>query len=248
VDTSNTVFTSVKIYCYLFHCTFSSLYSLPVFFSGERLNRKCILSFMLSFRFGRGVKTLGDLLKQARAGRVVNEEDIPPPVVTSTGKKDVQPFPLDSSSSPLPQHEEFPTSTHLTPLPPSDEVSAPPHPSEELPKPSRPAPPVPARPPPALAGPPLGVPLPGLVADSAGTSTVQSAELTEEDTMTLNMLKERQDLYKRAALQAKRAGNTNLAIQYIRTAKVSLLNVAAKYATLNYFKMSQLPIKYALLG
>lgn len=203
---------------------------------------------MLSFRFGRGVKTLGDLLKQARAGRVVNEEDIPPPVVTSTGKKDVQPFPLDSSSSPLPQHEEFPTSTHLTPLPPSDEVSAPPHPSEELPKPSRPAPPVPARPPPALAGPPLGVPLPGLVADSAGTSTVQSAELTEEDTMTLNMLKERQDLYKRAALQAKRAGNTNLAIQYIRTAKVSLLNVAAKYATLNYFKMSQLPIKYALLG
>jgi hypothetical protein len=51
--------------------------------------------------------------------------------------------------------------------------------------------------------------------------------MTAEDTMTLNMLKERQDLYKRAAVQAKRAGNNNLAIQYVRTAKVSLLNVAA---------------------
>jgi len=33
------------------------------------------------------------------------------------------------------------------------------------------------------------------------------------------MIKERQDLYKQAALQAKRAGNSNLAIQYVRTAK-----------------------------
>jgi len=73
----------------------------------------------------------------------------------------------------------------------------------------------------------LGVALPGLVADSAGTSTVTSVELTEEDMMTFNMLKERQDLYKQTALQAKRAGNSNLAIQYVRTAKVSLLNVAA---------------------
>ena len=211
----------------------------------------------MSFRFGRGIKTLGDLLKQARAGQIVKEEDIPPPVVTSAGKKYVQPFPLDSSSSPLPPPEELPTPTHLAPPPPSEELSTPSHASEELPKPSRlappvparppPAPPVPARPPRAPARPPLGVPLPGLVADSVGTSTVPSVELTGEDMMTLNMLKERQDLYKRAALQAKRAGNSNLAIQHVRTAKVSLLNVATKYASLNYFNMSQLPIKYALL-
>jgi hypothetical protein len=43
------------------------------------------------------------------------------------------------------------------------------------------------------------------------------------------MLKERQSQYKRAALQAKRAGNSNLAIQYVRTVKVLLINVKASY-------------------
>jgi len=208
------------MYFYLFH-------TFPLLFSGNRLARKSIPSFFLCFRFGRGVKTLSDLLKQARAGQVVKEEDIPPPVVTSAGKKYVQPSPPDPSSSPLPPSEELPTPTHLAPSPPSEELAKPSHTSEELPKPLRPAPPVPPRPPRSVARPPLGVPLPGLVADSSGASTVTSVELTAEDMMTHNMLKERQDLYKRAALQAKRAGNSNLAIQYVRTAKVSLLNVAA---------------------
>jgi hypothetical protein len=198
-------------------------------------------------------------LKQARAGQVVKEEDIPPPVVTSAGKKYVQPSPPDSSSSPLPPPEKLPTPACLAPSPTSEELAIPPHTSEEFLKPLHPAPPVPPRPPPSIARPPLGVPLPGLIADSAGTSTVTapprpppsiarpplgaplpgliadsagastvtSVELTEENVMTLNMLKERQDLYKQAALKAKRAGNSNLAIQYVRTAKVSLLNVAA---------------------
>ena len=208
------------MYFYLFH-------SFPLLFSGRRLTRKSIPSFILCFRFGRGVKTLSDLLKQARAGQVVKEEDIPPPVVTSVGKKYVQPSPPDPSSSPLPPPEEHPTPTHTAPSPPSGELAIPSHTSEEPPKPLRPAPPVPPRRPPSVARPPLGVPLPGLVADSVDTSTVTSVELTAKDTMTLNMLKERQDLYKRAALQAKKAGNSNLAIQYVRTAKVSLLNVAA---------------------
>lgn len=188
---------------------------------------------MLCFRFGRGVKALSDLLKQARAGQVVKVEDIPPPVMTSAGKKYVQPSPPDSSSSPLPPPEELPTPAHLAPSPPSEELPKPLRPIPP-PKPLRPAPPVPPRRPPvpprrppSIARPPLGVALPGLVADSAGTSTVTSVELTEEDMMTFNMLKERQDLYKQTALQAKRAGNSNLAIQYVRTAKVSLLNVAA---------------------
>jgi len=227
VDSSITVFTYVKMYFYLFH-------TFPLLFSGKRLTRKSIPSFILCFRFGRGVKALSDLLKQARAGQVVKEEDIPPPVVTSSGKKYVQPSPPDSSSSPLPPPEKPPTPARLAPSPPSEELAIPSRTSEELPKPLRPAPrvppkppPVPPRPPPSIARRPLGVPLPGLVADSVGASTVTSVELTAEDMMTLNMLKERQDLYKRAALQAKRAGNSNLAIQYVRTAKVSLLNVAA---------------------
>jgi len=166
-------------------------------------------------------------LKQARAGQVVKEEDIPPPVMTSAGKKYVHPSPPDSSSPTLPPPEELPTPAHLAPSPPSEELAKPSHTSVELTKPLRPAPPVPVRPPRSIARPPLRVPLPGLVADSADSSTVTSVELTTKDMMNLNMLKERQDLYKRAALQAKRAGNSNLAIQYVRTAKVSLLNVAA---------------------
>jgi hypothetical protein len=67
----------------------------------------------------------------------------------------------------------------------------------------------------------LGVPLPGLVADDQNTSTFpSSAEETSENAATLNMLKERQALYKRAAVQAKRAGNSDLAIKYVRIAKV----------------------------
>lgn len=201
---------------------------------------------MPCFRFGRGIRTLGDLLKHARAGHMVKEEDIPPPVVTSGGKKYVQPFPHDSSSSPLrpseelsapsqlPPPEELAMPSRVTQLPPPEELSTPSHSSEERPKPSRPAPPVPARPRTAPAHPPLGVPLPGLVADRLGTSTVPSVELTGEDLTTLNMLKERQDLYKRAALQAKRAGDSNLAIQYVRSAKVLLLNLAAKVC---FFKL-----------
>ena len=219
-DSSITVFTYVKMYFYLFH-------TFPLLLCGRRLTRKSIPSFILCFRFGRGVKTLSDLLKQARAGQVVKEEDIPPPVVTSAGKKYVQPSPPDSSSSPLPPPEEHPTPAHVAPSPSFEELAKPSHTSVELPKPLRPAPPVPPRPPRSVARPPLGVPLPGHVADSADSSTVTSVELTTEDMMTLNMLKERQNLYKRAALQAKRAGNSNLAIQYVRTAKVSLLNVAA---------------------
>jgi hypothetical protein len=67
----------------------------------------------------------------------------------------------------------------------------------------------------------LGVPLPGLVADNQNTSTFPSpAEEISENTTTLNMLKERQAQYKQAAVQAKRAGNSGLAIQYVRVAKV----------------------------
>jgi hypothetical protein len=54
-------------------------------------------------------------------------------------------------------------------------------------------------------------------------------EETGEDTETLNMLKERQSQYKKAALQAKRAGNSSLAIQYVRTVKVFLVNMKVNY-------------------
>lgn len=54
-------------------------------------------------------------------------------------------------------------------------------------------------------------------------------EETGEDTETLNMLKERQSQYKKAALQAKKAGNSSLAIQYVRTVEVLSANMKANY-------------------
>jgi coiled-coil and C2 domain-containing protein 1 len=127
--------------------------------------------------------------------------------VTTAGKKSLESHPVSSPSTPSP-------------------------PSEEEITPSRPAPPppVPVQRPPVPARPPLGVPLPGLVADNLNTSRFPApAEQTEEDTKTLSMLKERQDQYKRAAVQAKRAGNSNLAIQYVRTVKVSFIDMTANY-------------------
>lgn len=140
-------------------------------------------------------------------------------MVTIAGKKSVEPHLLPSAPS---SPSELPTPLHPAPSPSS----------EELPIPSRPAPspPAPVQPPPVPPRPPLRVPLPGIVADDVNHSTSKSpVEQTGEDCKTLNMLKERQSQYKRAALQAKRAGNSNLAIQYVRTVKVLLINVKASY-------------------
>jgi hypothetical protein len=63
--------------------------------------------------------------------------------------------------------------------------------------------------------------LPGPVADDQNTSTFpSSAEETSENMTTLNMLKEQHTQYKRAAVQAKRADNSDLAIKYAHIAKV----------------------------
>ncbi|XP_059061811.1 coiled-coil and C2 domain-containing protein 1-like isoform X2 [Achroia grisella] len=87
-------------------------------------------------RFGRGLKTLNDLLKQAKAGKPIKDEDIPPPV--SLGKP-------ASESAPFPQPQ-------VEPAPPPDPVPDPEPPSipeaepEELPslpEPKQPPPPPP---------------------------------------------------------------------------------------------------------
>ena len=134
-------------------------------------------------RFGRGIKTINDMLKQANAGRVVNEEDIPPPVLTAAGKK-------PETQPPAPVTEE------------------------ETPAPDPVAPPVPRRPAPPPPPPPI----------STQPSTAEEVPLAQpaENVEQINMLKERQGQYKRAAVQAKRAGDNVKAIQYVRIAKVSI--------------------------
>lgn len=74
-------------------------------------------------RFGRGLKTLHDLLKHARAGRPINPEDIPPEVNTGENRPSV-PVPI----RPAPQIPLLPTEPQKNEpesqpeLPPQDEI------------------------------------------------------------------------------------------------------------------------------
>ncbi|KAF5269220.1 hypothetical protein FQR65_LT02521 [Abscondita terminalis] len=109
-------------------------------------------------RFGRGVNTIKDLIKQANAGRSINNDDIPPEVSVAV-------------------------------RPPKPEPTAEPEP----------APSPPSSPP-----------------------TVQSPEkpsLSPENEELLKLLSARRDEYKLAALQAKKTGDSPLAIKFIKTAK-----------------------------
>nr|CAD7428817.1 unnamed protein product [Timema monikensis] len=140
-------------------------------------------------RFGRGIKTLDDQLRAAKAGRVVNEEDIPPPVAISAGNKPPVPAPAPAT----------PARTDV-----SDEPSG----GTVTPSRAAPPPPVPARPAP-LPDPPKELSEPPA---SPPPSVVVEPQL-------LSALTTRRDQYKLAALQAKRAGDGNTALQHIRTAK-----------------------------
>lgn len=84
-------------------------------------------------RFGRGLKTLNDLLKQAKAGRPIKDEDIPPPVAVGKPADASQPPP--SAPAPEPEPEQ-----PLIDLGPPEPV--PPEPS--LPEPTEPPPPPPS--------------------------------------------------------------------------------------------------------
>ncbi|XP_049870894.1 coiled-coil and C2 domain-containing protein 1-like isoform X2 [Pectinophora gossypiella] len=81
-------------------------------------------------RYGRGLKTLNDLLKQAKAGKAVNDADVPPPV------------PLKSTSPSAPP----PTAPAPEPTPEPAQPPEPPVPEElpSSPEPKEPPPPPPA--------------------------------------------------------------------------------------------------------
>ncbi|XP_063914192.1 coiled-coil and C2 domain-containing protein 1-like isoform X1 [Zophobas morio] len=129
-------------------------------------------------RFTRGIKTLKDLIKQANAGRPINNDDIPPEV--STGAK--KPAPVDTDGTP------------------------------SLPQPTRTAPPVPAQPEPEPE--PEPEPSPEKTAEE-----IPSSPPIQVDTQLVNMLNERKNQYKVAALKAKKSGDTATAISYIKIAK-----------------------------
>uniref|UniRef100_A0A1B6H408 C2 domain-containing protein n=1 Tax=Cuerna arida TaxID=1464854 RepID=A0A1B6H408_9HEMI len=173
-------------------------------------------------RFARGIKTLNELLKQAASGQPVSEEDIPPPV--SVKKSEPKPVTLDTPSA-LVEPEPAPLVE--------------PQPSEPAAAPVRPAPPPPIPP----RGARTGVPLPGLTSQISFPETPTSPppqvssdepsptspvadevpsspkKICPEPSNTLILLVGRRDEYKRAALVAKRAGDTSTAISYIKIAK-----------------------------
>jgi coiled-coil and C2 domain-containing protein 1 len=120
-------------------------------------------------RFNRGLKTIKDLIKQANAGRSINNDDIPPEV--STGAK--KPVSNDTNDSPT------------------------------SPEPTRPAPPVPTEPEPVPEKTPEETPSPP----------------PQVDTQVVEMLTERRNQYKIAALRAKKSGDDATAISYIKIAK-----------------------------
>lgn len=128
-------------------------------------------------RFGRGIKTIKDLIKQAKAGRAINNDDIPP-VVTVNAQKH------------KPSDDVSPTT--------EDSVPSPTEPMRPAPEPMRPAPAIPSE-----------IPSP----------EIPSPTLSAENIEMLKLLNTRKDEYKSAALTAKRSGDPQTAIGYIKIAK-----------------------------
>lgn len=120
-------------------------------------------------RFGRGIKTLQNLIKQSKAGKPINNDDIPPEVNVNIGKqKDPDP-PVESSTDALP-----------------------------LQPPLRPAPP-----------PPI----------VNATSDSDKPVLNDKQRDLLNLLNQRKDEYKSAAIVAKKSGDTETALNYVKIVK-----------------------------
>jgi hypothetical protein len=145
----------------------------------------------------RGILTLKDLIKRVDAGASINEDDIPPAVSTGPIKTApaIPPRPDQSQISNLPDD----TATEAPPVPPrAIKHSVPPSPDtndEPEPKLKSPAEEEPSEPPPTDRKP------------------------FEDD--NLSILKQRQEEYKKAALEAKKNNDLQTALNYVKIVKVS---------------------------
>ncbi|KAH7974485.1 hypothetical protein HPB49_015901 [Dermacentor silvarum] len=158
-------------------------------------------------RYGRAIKTLESLLKKAKAGAPVSEEEIPPPVAIPK-----PPAPASEVSHEFPKVAKLDggrnaSDTPLSeqPTPAGDSAEKPAEASGPGAAPTaptrRPAPPIPTRPDPTPAPAPKAEP-------PASTGSPQE-----------QLLATRRDQYKRAAINAKKRGDQQAAISYVRTAK-----------------------------
>ncbi|XP_035827871.1 coiled-coil and C2 domain-containing protein 1-like isoform X2 [Aplysia californica] len=152
-------------------------------------------------RLDRGLKTLVGQLRQAKAGKPVNEEEIPPPVAMGASLAVSEHTGGSTPQSDSPQSQSEPSTSSFI---------APP-----APKPSSP----PARPSPG-----------GSLASNAKSAVV-----------------ERRDQYRRAALQAKHAGNLDKAREYVKVSKQfdSVIDALDQGKPVDLSKMPPPPSEFA---
>uniref|UniRef100_A0A182MYA9 Coiled-coil and C2 domain-containing protein 1-like n=1 Tax=Anopheles dirus TaxID=7168 RepID=A0A182MYA9_9DIPT len=143
-------------------------------------------------RFNRGLKTLKDQLKMAEAGKPVDQSEIPPEVSVKLAA------PAKDPAEDAPK----PSTAPLRPAPPPPALLS--TPSTDEPGPSRTsAPPVPPR----RESRPPSSPAPVLQEQAA------------PENPKLSLLNGRKQLYKQAALNAKKAGNNEQAMAYVKILK-----------------------------
>ncbi|XP_072936404.1 coiled-coil and C2 domain-containing protein 1-like isoform X2 [Epargyreus clarus] len=174
-------------------------------------------------RFGRGLKTLNDLLKQAKAGKPVKDEDIPPPV--SLGKPA-----SDTSNVPPPTTPSLPppiAPRRTAPIPPSAPEPASPEPSAPEPEPEEP---------PSLPEPDHPPPPP---------PRTESQGLDPEKLQGLQMILRRKEEFKAAALASKHAGDKAMALEYLKVVKQFDIVVQA-YRSGQDMDLSELPTPEAI--
>ncbi|XP_045138932.1 coiled-coil and C2 domain-containing protein 1-like [Portunus trituberculatus] len=165
-------------------------------------------------RFNRGLKTLMQMQKNAKAGKPINEDEIPPPVVvrgvdrTPRDATPAAPQPVEDALPAAPVHNKgvapvsiphsvaFSEQSRVSPQPQPSSQKEPQDPHTASPAPQQPK--QPAEPPPPLQR----------------TSSISSAPSGPAAT-----IRQLHTQYKTAALLAKRAGNKDQAIQYMRTMK-----------------------------
>lgn len=148
-------------------------------------------------RFNRGLKTLYQMQRTVKAGQTINEEDIPPVVVVKHSAK--------SGDSGTPASTPSPAATSPTedaappPVPPHNRNSSASlvHEDSSSSTTNRPAPP------PPRTAPPSGPPLQRSMSSSGPASAVRT----------------RHTEYKMAALEAKKKGDKETAIMYMRIMK-----------------------------
>ncbi|XP_063528971.1 coiled-coil and C2 domain-containing protein 1-like isoform X2 [Cydia strobilella] len=161
-------------------------------------------------RFGRGLKTLNDLLKQAKAGATIANDDIPPSVVVGAAAP-AAPEPAPAAPEPAPAAPE--------PAPAVPEPLAPPR------VPARPAPAVPdspSSPPPLSPPPPLPVseaPAPPPRAASLRSPTEPPPPPADPAKQEgLQTILKRKEEFRAAALAAKHT-DKRLALEYLKVVK-----------------------------